>query len=461
MMNDPLHIASLDHPGMMLTNTPFNGGNFLEWSRTIKLALGAKLKLGFIDGSSPKHANVRKDNMSHGKNQMGEKKSCTFCNQDGHVYEQCFEKYGYPDWYKGIKNKKGNRIASQVVFDFSTYMSKETPFDFEYENGVHNGKVNLDQRMVAAVCQEMMKMFKGKDIDQSNDASTSKPHAVVFLLTMLPFHDPSTKKVLAVGEGFNNLYICKPSLSSSTKHPSFPTFILPVMSSFVNKEIHSKNVALDLFHARLGHNSVSKLVHDCVYSESLLSTQQWPMEDVVEHEDLTPCFAPNIPSDHVMANTPSEHVVPNTSSDHDMPNTTFDDSAALILHDIPFIRRSTRTITQPQADFENYPDEYVASLAHVLTTSEPTSYSQATNDPKWVKAMGKELGYKARMVIEVFDQKERLEYKHTFSIVAKSATVRVLIAIATAKEWPLHQLDINNAFLHGFVNKEIYMKPPE
>ncbi|GJU58551.1 hypothetical protein Tco_1236317 [Tanacetum coccineum] len=60
-MNDPLHIATSDHPGMMLTNTLFNGGNFLGWSRTIKMALGAKLKLGFIDGSSPKHVVIHND----------------------------------------------------------------------------------------------------------------------------------------------------------------------------------------------------------------------------------------------------------------------------------------------------------------------------------------------------------------------------------------------------------------
>ncbi|GJS59070.1 retrovirus-related pol polyprotein from transposon TNT 1-94 [Tanacetum coccineum] len=248
-------------------------------------------------------------------------------------------------------------------------------------------------------------------------------------------------------------------------------------------------------------------------------------------EDSTPCSAPNIPFDHDIPNTPSEHAVLNTPSDHDIPNTNSDDSNASIPHDMPSTRRSTRATTQPvwlkdfvthkhrvgsvvsntaknpvsplfqQADFQNYPNEYVASLAHVLTTSEPTSYSQAANDPKWIEAMEKELPtletndtwtltelpeghkaisskwvfkikylpngtmdrYKARLVIRGFDRKEGVDYKHKFSPVAKAATVRVLIsiAIATAKGWPLHQLDINNTFLHGFVDEKIYMKPPE
>ncbi|GKC55024.1 hypothetical protein Tco_1077769 [Tanacetum coccineum] len=39
---------------MTLTNTPFNGSNFHRWNRNVRMELGAKLKLGFIDGSCPR-----------------------------------------------------------------------------------------------------------------------------------------------------------------------------------------------------------------------------------------------------------------------------------------------------------------------------------------------------------------------------------------------------------------------
>jgi hypothetical protein len=39
-------------------------------------------------------------------------------------------------------------------------------------------------------------------------------------------------------------------------------------------------------------------------------------------------------------------------------------------------------------------------------------------------------------------------------------TVRIVLAVAAAKRWELHQMDVHNAFLHNDLQEEVFIKPP-
>eukprot|EP00253_Pinus_taeda_P023445 PITA_23445 len=84
---------------------------------------------------------------------------------------------------------------------------------------------------------------------------------------------------------------------------------------------------------------------------------------------------------------------------------------------------------------------------------------------KWVyrtksAADGQITRRKARLVAKGFQQVHGIDYDETFAPVAKMDSIRLTLAIAAAQRWEVHQMDVENAFLHGDLSEEIYMEQP-
>ena len=83
---------------------------------------------------------------------------------------------------------------------------------------------------------------------------------------------------------------------------------------------------------------------------------------------------------------------------------------------------------------------------------------------KWVYRLKEEHDgtkrYKARMIMEGFQQRKDIDFNEIFSHVVKLTTIRSVLSIVAAENLHLKQVDFKTAFLHGDLEEDVNMMQP-
>ena len=155
-----------------------------------------------------------------------------------------------------------------------------------------------------------------------------------------------------------------------------------------------------------------------------------------------------------------------------------------------------------EASYRQLSAMYAFAVSVSDAVGEPRSYSEATRSPhrvQWEQAMQEEIDsikandtftlvplpparkaigskwvfkvkrhadgsidrFKARLVAKGYSQQYGVDFTETFAPVARFSSLRAILAIAAAKDYEVHQMDVKTAFLNGDLDEDIYMEQPE
>nr|GEV83416.1 hypothetical protein [Tanacetum cinerariifolium] len=103
--------------------------------------------------------------------------------------------------------------------------------------------------------------------------------------------------------------------------------------------------------------------------------------------------------------------------------------------------------------------------ALTVSTMEPKNVKEAITDPAWIDSMQEELLQFKRLdsclVVRGYRQEEGIDFKESFTPVARMEAIRIFFAYVAYKSFSVFQMDVKTAFLHGSLKEDVYVCQPE
>nr|GEW28097.1 hypothetical protein [Tanacetum cinerariifolium] len=142
-------------------------------------------------------------------------------------------------------------------------------------------------------------------------------------------------------------------------------------------------------------------------------------------------------------------------------------------HNVEQVRGNPSRPVQIRRQFATDPEMYMFAL--IMSIAEPKNIKEAMADSALIEAMQKELHQfdrlqdedqtvihnKARLVAKGYAQEEGIDFEESFAPVARLEAVRLFVAYAAHKSFPIYQMDVKTAFLNGPLKEEVYVAQPD
>nr|GEV71502.1 retrovirus-related Pol polyprotein from transposon TNT 1-94 [Tanacetum cinerariifolium] len=100
-------------------------------------------------------------------------------------------------------------------------------------------------------------------------------------------------------------------------------------------------------------------------------------------------------------------------------------------------------------------DSEMCMFALTVSTAKPKNINEAMADSAWIEVMQKEIHQFDRL------QEAGIDFEESFAPVAHLEAVRIFVAYAAHKSFPIYQMDMKMVFLNGKLKEEVYVAQPD
>nr|GEY64301.1 hypothetical protein [Tanacetum cinerariifolium] len=245
-------------------------------------------------------------------------------------------------------------------------------------------------------------------------------------------------------------------------YPPDSNFYVPGNYAYMPNALHSQaTMLLQAFQTMTPQDPSWNM--DTGASSHLADNTANPLQPTAHFKNAPPTPPPNtylvihIP-DSLTSVTLSAHIQPLTNTSLPTQSDT--------THHTTYVNNPTQTVsmhlmvTRAKARIFKPPER----MTYHVTTTSPLLHSHvhALRDSSWKEAIWLINMYKDHLVANGRSQQQGIDCDETFSLVVKPATIHTVLSLAVSHDWPIHHLDVKNAFFHVHLSETVYMhQPPE